>query len=72
MFVRYIPHALEQMRKRHISKALVEEAVTHSKKRYVQRNGRIKCAYIKNDKTVVVIYKQDAKDYIVITAYLLL
>lgn len=69
MTIGYIPHALEQMRKRGIGKAVVEEAITKGHKRYVQQNGRIKCMYIKNSVTVVVIYKKDLANYIVITAY---
>lgn len=69
MAIGYISHALEQMRKRRISKTLVEEAVAKGQKRYIQRNGRIKCAYSKNNITIVIIYKKDRTDYTVITAY---
>jgi hypothetical protein len=69
MTIKYIPHALEQMRKRQISKGLVEEAIINGQKRYTQKNHRVKCTYIKDGKTVVVIYRQDKVNCTVITAY---
>lgn len=69
MAIGYIPHALEQMRRRQISKALVEEVIEKAQKRYTQHNDRVKCSYTKNGITVVVIYRHNKPNYTVITAY---
>jgi hypothetical protein len=69
MKIRYIRHAIEQIRERGISKRDIEEAVMKGQERYVQVNGRIKCIYKKKNKTLIVIYKQDKENYKIITAF---
>ena len=69
MKVSYIPHAKEQMVERGISSKQVEEAIIKAQKRYIQRNGKVRCVYKNKRKELIVIYRQNKENYKVITAF---
>ena len=69
MEIGYTRHALRRCRRRKISSELVEEAIIRGQERKYQGYGIIKCTYRKDNKKLVVVYKQNREKYKIITTY---
>lgn len=70
MKIKFTQHATERMRRRRISKGDVKEAIVNGQHRQWQiHDGTIKCTLTKNNRKLIVIYKQVKDKYIIITAY---
>lgn len=66
MKVEYTKHALSRCRGRKIFPELVEEAIMKGQERKYQKQGTIKCVYRKDNKRLVVVYKQNKEKYKII------
>ncbi len=69
MNIIYTMHALERIRQRGIDKNLVLKCLSEPDKDEELENVR-RCIKKINDKLIVVIYRKEDNDFIIITAYI--
>lgn len=69
MQIEHTKHALSRYRRRKISPELIKEAIIRGQERKYQTHGTIKCIYRKDNKKLVVVYKQNRAKYKIITTY---
>lgn len=65
----YTRHALERMKQRNISRALVEETVRHADKRIFRKDARIQALKEFPQGVLKVIYTEEETRFLIITTY---
>ncbi|HIH73204.1 MAG: Uncharacterized protein XD43_0977 [Thermococcales archaeon 44_46] len=70
MKIVFIPHALERMKERKISKELVIETITSPDEVYIGYFGRKVAQKRLNGKLIRVVYEESKDEVVVITVYI--